>query len=287
MCGSGRAPRDERARNFQGRGRMTHLSFRGRRGLVVYQLVLIIIVLVILVLLALRLRSRHVSTTPAAGATPPAGATRADASGLPVMPVKPSPVEITFDGCPPGGDGRDTVLNRLKNRVDDGAYVSVPFAAVETLPWPRGVERRARGEWPASDRKAVSRYEGIPVSVEGYLAGAKVEGPETPNCHGADSKYRDWHIWLSAQPGTDRSASIVVETTPRVRAQHPAWRISELHQLSRSGTPVRISGWLMLDQEHPDQVGKTRGTIWEIHPIMKIEARERGRWVRLDDLGAH
>jgi hypothetical protein len=27
----------------------------------------------------------------------------------------------------------------------------------------------------------------------------------------------------------------------------------------------------MLDQEHPDQLGKTRGTLWEIHPIMRIE----------------
>lgn len=266
---------------------MTHLAFRGRRGLAVYQLLLIIILIVILVVLALRLRARRVSTAPASGSAPPSTATTVDASGLPVMPVKPTPTEITFDGCPPGGDGRDRVLNELKNRVDEGAYVNVPFAAVEKLPWPQGIERQPRTAWSASDRKAVSRYEGIPVSVDGYLAGAKVEGPESPNCHGADARYRDWHIWLSAQPGTDRSASIVVETTPRVRARHPAWRISELHLLARRGTPVRISGWLMMDQEHPDQVGKTRGTIWEIHPIMRIEAKERGSWVRLDDLGAH
>jgi len=30
---------------------------------------------------------------------------------------------------------------------------------------------------------------------------------------------------------------------------------------------VRVSGWLMLDPEHPDQVSKTRGTIWEIHRL--------------------
>jgi len=40
----------------------------------------------------------------------------------------------------------------------------------------------------------------------------------------------------------------------------------------------------MLDPEHPDQVGKTRGTIWEVHPVMKIEAFADGRWTNIDDL---
>ena len=38
-----------------------------------------------------------------------------------------------------------------------------------------------------------------------------------------------------------------------------------------------------LDPEHPDQVDNTRGTIWEIHPIMQIEVQQQGRWVALDD----
>jgi len=46
---------------------------------------------------------------------------------------------------------------------------------------------------------------------------------------------------------------------------------------------VRVSGWLLLDQEHPDQVGRTRGTIWEVHPIMRFEVQRGGRWVALDD----
>ena len=40
--------------------------------------------------------------------------------------------------------------------------------------------------------------------------------------------------------------------------------------------PVRISGWTMLDPEHPDQVGKTRGTIWEIHPVMRLDVMQAG-----------
>ena len=32
----------------------------------------------------------------------------------------PQPHTVTFHGCPPGGDGGDTLLNTLKNRIDDG-----------------------------------------------------------------------------------------------------------------------------------------------------------------------
>ena len=58
-----------------------------------------------------------------------------------------------------------------------------------------------------------------------------------------------------------------------------------LGQIVKKDQRVRISGWLMLDPEHPDQVGKTRGTIWEIHPIMQIEVNQNGQWTPLDKLG--
>ncbi|HEX8946148.1 MAG TPA: hypothetical protein VF785_23635, partial [Gemmatimonadaceae bacterium] len=48
---------------------------------------------------------------------------------------------------------------------------------------------------------------------------------------------------------------------------------------------VRIRGWLMLDQMHPESVGHSRATLWEIHPIMHLDWREsRGRWISLDSL---
>jgi hypothetical protein len=34
----------------------------------------------------------------------------------------------------------------------------------------------------------------------------------------------------------------------------------------------------MFDPEHPEQLGKTRGTLWEIHPVMRIEIRRGGAW---------
>ena len=186
-----------------------------------------------------------------------------------------------FEGCPAEGDGGDGALNRLKNRVDTAEWAPVDFATIINMSWPPFVVRRARDNWNLGDAITVAETEGLPVAVEGYFAGAKVEGPEATNCHGAQSKFRDWHLWLAATPGKDRRRSIVVETTPAVRARHPEWSIMKIHGLVRDSAYVRVSGWLMLDPEHPDQIGKTRGTLWEIHPVMRIEMWRAGGWVTL------
>lgn len=206
----------------------------------------------------------------------------ASSSLLPEMPNKPHPLLRSFNGCPPEGDGGDPDLNRLKNRVDDGQFVVVPFAAVEKLEWPQAIERRHRGNWTAADMATVSHFEGLPLSIEGYLAGSRQEGPESPNCHGADASFRDFHIWLTQHAGEDRSRAIVVEMTPALRAQHHNWETERLGQIMRAKKKVRVSGWLLLDPDHPDQVRKTRGTIWEIHPIIRFEVEENGKWILLD-----
>jgi hypothetical protein len=188
------------------------------------------------------------------------------------------PVSPGFEGCPPDGDGGDRTLNRLKNRVDSTEWAPTPIANVLSLTWPPYAVRRTRDEWSRADRRAVARSEGLPIAIEAYFVGAKTEGPEATNCHGAESKFRDWHLWLAATPGKDRRRSIVVETTPAIRAQHADWSINDIHRLVRDSTLVRVSGWLLFDQEHPEQLGKTRGTLWEIHPVMKIEVLRDGRW---------
>jgi hypothetical protein len=202
---------------------------------------------------------------------------------LPNLAQKPKPSMTLFKNCPPAGDGGDRDLNILKNREDDSPYYPAEFDAVMALTWPRAVERRDRDKWSAQDRAEIERYEGLPIAVEGYLAGARESGPESTNCHGAGKEFKDYHIWLTKNIDEDRSVSIVVEPTPRLFAKHPGWRSNAFRKLVNDKTKVRISGWLMFDPEHPDQVGKTRGTIWEIHPVMQIEAWHEGRWVLLDE----
>ncbi len=207
----------------------------------------------------------------------------ASSSGLPDMATKPEPKEITFQECPPEGDGGDPQLNRLKNRVDEGRYIPVSFDAIASLTWPKGVEQRDRADWSAEDTAVISRYEGIPVMVEGYLAAATESGPESTNCHGTSNELVDWHVSLVKNPGEDRSRAIVTETTPRVRPNHK-WTLTLLHSIIEQQERIRISGWLFFDPEHPEHLGKYRVTLWEVHPILQMEVYRDGRWVPLDNL---
>lgn len=219
-------------------------------------------------------------TPPPDTVTPTVTSTPGD---LPDMPNKPKPQSSTFHGCPPQGDGGDPIMNTLKNRIDEGNYVPVSFDAIFNLTWPKAVEHRDRSTWSAEDTAAIAKSEGIPVIVEGYIYGAKESGSESANCHATSSDMVDWHVWFTKNPGEDRTHSIVIEPTPRSRANHK-WTIKMMEDLAKNQTPVRISGWVFFDPEHPDQIGKTRGTIWEIHPVMQIEFQQNGQWLPLDSL---
>ena len=151
-------------------------------------------------------------------------------AGMPDASFKQTPQEITFHDCPPEGDGGDPELNKLKNRVDDGNWQPVAFDTILNLPWPTEIERRDRANWSAADLAAIEQYEGFPVQVDGYLALSRQSGDKSTNCHLADD--HDFHIWLIDHPGdeTDRPGSVVIETTPRVMANHPLWTVGNLNQ---------------------------------------------------------
>lgn len=202
--------------------------------------------------------------------------------------AKPPMTELDTGRCAAVGAGIahvDSATDLRKNRVDQAAaYQAVPAEAILALPW-QGLATKRFG-WSAADNAKVATYEGVPVALEGYLGGAKEEGKEATNCELDTHPWHDWHVWVVATPdlGTagDRRQAIVVEVTPRVRAGHPGWSLDSLMSFHQHGTRVRISGWLMLDPDHPDQVGNTRGTTWEIHPVTKIEFSGGGAWQDLD-----
>jgi hypothetical protein len=226
------------------------------------------------------------AAVPGATATETTGAQGAAQErryGIPRPAAVAVPQQETFQGCPPEGDGGDAELNRLKNRIDEpAAPVPVHLDSILKLPWPDTTENRRRSRWGDVARETVSRFEGIPVVVTGYVLRTRMMDPESPNCHGAERELRDWHIWLTSARDTARTRTVIAETTPRVRARHPNWSVARLGAAARLDTPVRITGWLLLDQEHPEEVGKSRGTVWEIHPITKIEVLNEGAWVSLD-----
>ncbi len=96
-------------------------------------------------------------------------------------------------------------------------------------------------------------------------------------------KGRDTHIELVLDSAdTGRPRRVIVEVTPRVRAQMAAqgvdWSTQAL-QREFVGHWVRVSGWLLFDTDHVKQSANTapaspdvwRATAWEVHPVTGIE----------------
>jgi len=205
---------------------------------------------------------------------------------------KPTPVTTALNPqCGPDGAGGDAATNHLKNRTDEAAsYHEVLFAAVTALNPSTGLPK-SRAQWTSAQRASIQRYEGVPVRIIGYLAGVRVENAqasphgESSNCNLTDDADVDWHVWLVATPSAAKAKSVVVETTPRVRKHHPSWSSAKLQQIATSHEKVRVSGWLMYDPEHAEQVSgthPTRSTLWEVHPVTQIEVFRGGAWKNLD-----
>lgn len=203
---------------------------------------------------------------------------------LPNIPEKQMPDSYTLDGCPPMGSGGDPQLNLLKNRTDPGDYANVSFDALTTLTWPKNVERQPIAKWPEASSRFISQYASTPISVEGYIVSLREGAPDPSNCSRTNSSYLDWHLSFTQGPRDDRSQSVLAEVTPRIRLNH-RWTVDAIHQLIMGAhMPVRLSGWLYFDPEHPGDVGVTRATLWEINPVMQIEVQDKSRWVPLDSL---
>jgi hypothetical protein len=168
--------------------------------------------------------------------------------------------------CPPQGDATDSrsrTLNLLKNRTEAPAsYESVTVPELLALPS------------AAADSRG--------IVLEGFIVTAKQAGPESANCH--SQRDLDFHVSIAADAATDpratqvaRAQSVIVEPTPwtqRTLGLH----LRILQKLARDGARVRIYGWQMFDPQHPDQLGRTRGTLWEVHPVTGIDVWSGGAW---------
>ena len=214
--------------------------------------------------------------------------TRLSSAGTEVLvqAPKPEPVDSAFDGCGPSGSQPDYVLNRRKNRVDTAAtYIPISWQTLARLPFPRRVGYRFRNQWTSGETKEIARFEGAAIEVEGYITDLKLETPEPPNCYSTDPAERDYHLWLTEAPHQGKRESVVVEITPRIRVTHTGWSEPRLRALIEMQARVRLRGWLMFDQMHPESMPWTRFTLWEMHPIVQIDWKTSGdKWTPLDSL---
>jgi hypothetical protein len=244
-------------------------------------------------------------TTPTIPAIPAVGSSTVDPS-WPKVPTNSGNYTWTDSPhtvCSATGAGGDSETNRWKNRTDSAAaYHPVSWTALATLAFPHN-RRKHRADWPANDLATIAGFEGIPISAVGFLSGIRVEIPgkkngvlqkgETTNCGENSASRVDWHMYFTRSPHEAHYLGVVLETTPRVRPLHPGWDTTKVKQVVAAGDTIRVSGWLMFDPEHWDQMfgyapgdtvtkGKARITLWEIHPVTRLEIRRNGSWVLLD-----
>ena len=118
--------------------------------------------------------------------------------------------------------------------------------------------------------------------VEGYFGNLREDLPEPANCNRENGSNLDWRISFTQEAKDDRSQAIMAVVTPRVRFDHK-WTIDLIHAvIIGSHARVRVYGWLFFDPEHPEDIGVTRSTLWEIHPVMKIDVLQGDHWLPLD-----
>lgn len=132
----------------------------------------------------------------------------------------------------------------------------------------------------------VGSYESAPVAVEGYLSHKiNVENSgsgKSTNCHLTNDDEVDWHMYLTVQSNQPIANAIIVETTPWTRPLH-SWDYNSLSNYVNTNTKVRISGWLMYDFQHTGVIGTERASVWEVHPITRIEVQDQdGNWKNVE-----
>ncbi len=185
--------------------------------------------------------------------------------------VAPVPQPLVINGqtvCGAKGDATQQKFQALdseKNRTDiPDSYITLGWDQLKGL--------------PTTDH---AKYEGSPVQVEGFLSSQikqETGAPgESTNCHLLQPDETDWHMYLTNQPNQTIDKAIIVETTPRTRPLHH-WQKSQLDNLVNKSTKVRISGWLMYDFQHVGEIGAHRATVWEVHPITRIEVADGSGW---------
>jgi len=170
--------------------------------------------------------------------------------------------------CPETARVAKDNLVALKNRsfpADNPQAFSID--QILQLRSPDAKNPKDRASWAARDRQ----LEQTAAYAEGYVIAVKHGGPESANCNSREPDMQDLLLYLARSPDAPRSAAVLVEVTPRWRAANPGWSAQNLQRLAAYQTRFRITGWLMFDSNHLGDVGKTRGTPWEIHPVTKIE----------------
>jgi hypothetical protein len=223
-------------------------------------------------------------------------------------------IDLTAWNCVnrPEGSGKSLETaerNRMKNRfaVNLAGLAVTPFDANSFMKHVADFDAQTKGkrrkDLSADEKRRLEILEAPLVSLTAYLVLAYAGPSETTNCGSVD--FHDWHLELFDQPPDHPPqpgdpTPIIAEITPRTQnaIYRDGIRIQELAAFFRrpdvtyestghKAQKVRVTGYLLWDDEHNDNtkdVGATiqsiarnkyhnpwRATAWEVHPVIKIE----------------
>jgi len=191
--------------------------------------------------------------------------------------------------CPPEGEGshNDPKQNVLKNRAAAPSSYEQMTVSQFKKTFKKDLKLPTRREkFTDAQLALVAPDEQRGVTFTGYILRAVKQGPETANC--GSTTRTDIHVWLYSKTSPDKTVrtrlrgyAVVTEISPGWQDNHPTWSAAKLEKLAKDRVKVRVSGWVMYDPEHPPHLGKTRGTLWELHPITQIEIQNNGAWQEL------
>lgn len=128
-----------------------------------------------------------------------------------------------------------------------------------------GTANRAR--WSPEAREEMDRWERRAVSMEGYVVAMHrnpFDGDITLN--------------ITAEPEHSKEQSVVTEATPHFQELNPEWTNDRLDDLADRRARVRVAGWMFYDNLHAVLFNGNRGTLWEIHPITRLEVWDGLAW---------
>jgi len=128
------------------------------------------------------------------------------------------------------------------------------------------------------------------IIITGWVLNVVPSGEETCNCDSTSNNLKDVHIEIvPTENTTSRRKVIYVEITPRLR-RRIFDQLNVLMNVQRTanglltnklrGKQISVEGWLFFDDHHKHQAWNTdptntndnkRASVWEIHPITKIE----------------
>ncbi|MHB8455266.1 MAG: hypothetical protein ACYDDO_11365 [Acidiferrobacterales bacterium] len=189
--------------------------------------------------------------------------------------------------CPLEGRGGDSIANRLQNRVEvPGSYQEIDIATFRNEFSPDLHTAVTRNQFTPAQIDYIAPREKRAIALTGYLLMAQRGPRSAANCN--QLLRRNIVIWISTVPEIHphqakllRAQSVVAELTPTGQAQHADWRLARLEKLARQGSQVRISGWAYYDASTRNALGKSQATLWEIHPVTRIEIWKNGGWKAL------